>query len=87
MTVATTSIEAFARIAPALPERQRLVYEAICLCGIHGATIDEAAIALGVYPNAISGRFTELKRVGKIYATGERRKTSSGHSAMCWAVE
>ncbi len=45
-----------------------------------GLTCDELSVILGVTPNQISGRLTELKRDGKIYKSGTR-KTRSGCSA------
>ncbi len=45
-----------------------------------GLTCDELSVIMGVTPNQISGRFSELKRDGKIYKSGTR-KTRSGCSA------
>jgi hypothetical protein len=48
--------------------------------GDKGATVDELAVFFETTPNAISGRVSELKRMGKIYKSGTR-KTRSGCSA------
>ncbi len=45
-----------------------------------GITVDEIAAEYDTTPNAISGRVSELKRMGKIYKSGTR-KTRSGCSA------
>ncbi len=45
-----------------------------------GITLDAIAQFMDVPPNAISGRVSELKRMGKIYKSGTR-KTRSGCSA------
>jgi hypothetical protein len=46
----------------------------------NGITTDEISEFTGWPPNAISGRVSELKRMGKIYKSGTRR-TRSGCSA------
>lgn len=54
--------------------------------GLEGCTIDEFAQALGVPPNAISGRFSELETDGKICKTPQRRKTRSGKPAVVYLL-
>jgi len=49
-----------------------------------GATLDELAGILSVAPNRISGRLTELRKAGRIYDTGERRKTTTGSWARVY---
>jgi len=48
-----------------------------------GITVDEYAESRRTTPNAISGRFSELARDGRIVKAG-RRKTRSGCSAAVW---
>lgn len=50
------------------------------------ATVHETARAVGRSVPAIQPRFSELKRDGRIRATGERRLNSSGKSANVWMV-
>lgn len=53
----------------------------------NGATIDEAAKLLGKTPNQISGRFSELSKVGAIEnRNGLKRRTTTGHNACVWFV-
>lgn len=60
-------------------QRER-VFKAIELSGVEGRTVDEISEAFGVPPNAISGRFTELKKENWIVKIGTR-KTRSGNAA------
>lgn len=64
---------AFQRLAPKLSAAQNEVFCVIELEGPRGLTCKEAAEKLAVGMNAISGRFTELKKAGRIKPTGERR--------------
>lgn len=51
----------------------------------HGPhTADEAAAVLGETVLAIRPRFSELKRLGRIVETEQRRKNTSGRSAIVW---
>lgn len=49
-----------------------------------GLTLDEASETLGVPPNNISGRFTELCAEGVLVKTSIRRPTRSGKSATVY---
>jgi hypothetical protein len=73
------STAAFHVIENRISERQLVVYHAIRFSN-DGITVDELAVALKTTPNAISGRVSELKAMGKIYKSGTR-KTRSGCSA------
>ena len=58
------SLEAF---ASGNKQRSRVrVLEYLRSCRERGATVDEVSAALGVPPNGVSGRFTELHRSGTI---------------------
>lgn len=48
------------------------------------STADEVADALGKSVLSIRPRITELKNLGKIVDTGDRRKNTSGKSAKVW---
>ncbi len=64
-------------------EQRRRVLDFVAKCGTNGATLDEACVALGTTPNQISGRFTELRKLGYIVRTGSR-KTRSGNAAAVY---
>ncbi len=49
-------------------------------------TADECAAALGESVLAIRPRLTELKRLGRITDTGERRANASGKRAIVWRL-
>ena len=57
------------------------IYKLVDAHGYWGATVDELAVELGVSPNAVSGRVSELKTQGRLLKTDRRRKTRSGCSA------
>lgn len=68
-------------------ERQRKeVYDLIKSRSERGLTIDEAAVLMSVFPNQISGRFTELRKAGLIVEKSEKRKTRSGRLAVVWVA-
>jgi len=75
---AEESVGAFERLDTT---RSRVaVFEALKHAGSFGATCNEVAELFGTTPNAISGRFTELKARGLIRKAG-RRLTKSGNWA------
>ena len=98
--MAHTSILAARQIAPHAPSVRERVFEYIKSRGIHGATIDECAIALGLKTQTVCGRFNDLQ--GKpsvdiwsrtcyrlpirIKKSDELRKTSSGRDAQVWVA-
>lgn len=65
-------------------EQREKVRRYVASCCGRGATCDETAEYLGVFPNDISGRFTELERDGKLKRNGERRTTRRGNWAAVW---
>lgn len=53
----------------------------------HGpATADEVAERIGKSPFATRPRLSELHKLGRIVATGERRRNRSGMTASVWAA-
>jgi hypothetical protein len=74
------STSAFHVIKDKLTMMQREVLLEIQTSGDRGITVDEIAVRNELNPNAISGRVSELKALGKIYKSG-KRKTRSGCSA------
>lgn len=65
-------------------EQREKVRRYVASCCGRGATCDETALALGVFPNDVSGRFTELARDERIKRNGERRTTRRGNWAAVW---
>jgi len=53
-------------------------------CADRGFTADEVAIVVGRTVLAIRPRITELRRLGLIFDTGERRVNISGRRAAVW---
>jgi len=70
------SKEAFSKAKLNLPQSRALMLAEIRKAGERGVTASEVAEKLGLQLNKISGRFSELKKSGEIYATGERRNGS-----------
>ena len=79
-----TSREAAAAVATTVPESRRLVLAIVRGAGLRGVTCDEVSAATGRPPNQVSGRFTELSRLGLIRRSGQRRKTRAGSEAHVW---
>lgn len=83
------SLDAYISIAEALPEKRRRVFEVVVRYSRGddqeaGATLNEIATALelGNQLHLISGRITELKKLGLIYETGHRRDGQSVHKVV-----
>lgn len=74
------SVAAFQTLLPGLTQRRQHVLSLIQKAGPEGLTVHEVADILNTTPNAVSGRFTELKKAGLIFKQG-RRPTPSGGSA------
>jgi predicted transcriptional regulator len=71
------STQAFqTKVAPTLRQRQIEVLQAIKNAGNQGLTCKELAEAWGIGMNAISGRFSELKKLGEIEPAGSSRDGS-----------
>lgn len=79
------SVEAFEAIRDTLSANQEWILS-IIKKREHGVTVDELSYALDTTPNAISGRITELRMMGKIEKCGTR-KTRSGCSAAVWIAK
>lgn len=77
---------AFETIIDHLTDAQRRIFQRIEISGTYGRTLDEMCVAIGENPNAISGRITELRIMGKIEKRGTR-KTRSGCSAAVWVAK
>ena len=79
-----TSIAAAEAIAPKLGRLQRMAEGAIRDAGAQGLTADELAVRLEMDRWSIQPRTSELKRMGRIQDSGQRRPNSTGKLAIVW---
>lgn len=79
-----TSREAAESVQEHAAASRRLVLSLIRGAGVRGCTCDEVSAATGRDPNQLSGRFTELDRLGLIQQSGARRPTRTGRAAHVW---
>lgn len=77
-----TSMLAHARVSTSKDREQ--IYGYIKAAGTFGMTLDEMSIVLDRPCNCISGRFSELKRAGRILASALLRKTRTGSPARVY---
>ena len=83
---ATTRREAAERIAPRAPSLRERVLKLISECP-EGVAVHEAALLLKVPVPSLQPRFSELRRLGEIKPSGQRRTNASGMSAHVWSAE
>lgn len=81
-----TSVEAAEAVAPKLGRLQAMAEQSIRDAGWLGRTADELADCLGLDRWSIQPRTSELKRLGKIVDSGQRRFNSSGKRAIVWTM-
>lgn len=74
-----TSQEAAEAILPSVSRLRRLALRTLCQLG--AATVLEAVPVAGVTRESLQPRFSELRAMGLVEATGERRRNPSGKSA------
>ena len=68
-------------------ERDRdAVLNLVAEAGEAGRTLDEVAAIMDVGANRISGRFTELRKAGRLMTTGSTRKTRTGCPAAVYVT-
>lgn len=79
------SEDAATSIAPRAPRIRDAVFNVIAN-NPAGITADEIASALGLSILTVRPRVSELRRLGEIRATGDRRCNSSGMTASTWRV-
>jgi len=79
------SVRAFNSIVAGLPFMRAEVLLRIQEAAQEGLTVHELADQLGTTPNAVSGRLTELKKMGRIQKVGTR-PTPTGSSAGVYTV-
>jgi len=77
-----TSIAAANALAPRLGRLQQLALETIRDAG--GLTSDELAGRLGVERWAMRPRTAELRKLGLIIDTGQRRRNCTGRASIVW---
>jgi hypothetical protein len=80
-----TSAEAARRVSGYSPQMRRMVLAKLREFPA-GLTADELATALNLSPFSARPRLSELKRLGEIEASGERRRNASGMSASVWRI-
>ena len=71
------SAAAFGSIAPVLCRKQSIVLDVIRSKGLDGCTAKEIAASLGSGLHQISGRCSELKRMGLVIDSNRRREGSA----------
>lgn len=77
-----TSAEAAASVAPVTGDLRNMVLNHIRRSG--GATCDECEVALELAHQTCSARVTELRKLGLIVDSGQKRKTRSNRNAAVW---
>lgn len=81
------SRKAFESVSDRLTAAQERIYKAIKDRGEHGATTDELCVALGLTPNEVSPRISELHfRLFKIEKIGTRLTRRNNPAAVWRAV-
>lgn len=65
---------------------QQKVLDYVTGAGFYGTTTDEAEEALGLAHQTVSPRMGELRDLGLIYATGDKRLTRSGRKAEVYCA-
>lgn len=80
-----TSIAAAESVAAHCPRMHRLILAALHAAGEHGMTGDELGDALGIERWSIRPRTSELKTLGWIRDSGQRRENAkTGIKAIVW---
>ncbi len=69
------------KVEASASQRRVAILGEIIRAGSYGCTLDELATLYDCPPNQISGRVSELKRLGLVVHTEQRRKTRTGSSA------
>lgn len=83
---AGTSDRAALMIAEHAPTLRQRILELIRARGPAGLTDDEGEAELGIIAQTYTPRRGELRRMGLIRDTGERRPTRSGRPAAVWVA-
>jgi hypothetical protein len=83
---ASTSKEAAERVAQGAPSLRKRVLKLISESP-EGVAVHEAARLLKVPVPSLQPRFSELRRLGEIRPSGQRRTNDSGMSAHVWIAK
>lgn len=83
---AETGKEAAEAIAPMTGRYRLLALAAVAHAGSRGLTADELADALDVSRWTIQPRTSELRALGKIADSGQRRRNTTGKNAIVWTL-
>lgn len=81
-----TSSDAAEAIKPITARVQRLALEGIILAGQQGLTAVELADLLCMERTTVQPRISELRRLGRIEDSGERRHNPNRKRAIVWVV-
>ncbi len=79
-----TSIAAAYALHPKLGRLQHMALQAIRNAGADGLTANELAAKLQLDRSSIQPRTTELRRLGLIRDSGNRRRNITGKQAIVW---
>lgn len=82
----TTSREAAVKVAPVAKTHRDQALLALRMAWPAGLTADEVAAKLGRRELAIRPRISELKDMGAIQNSNQRRKNQNGMSAIIWVA-
>ncbi|WP_203309631.1 hypothetical protein [Sphingomonas beigongshangi] len=78
-----TSIEAAAMAALSSSDLRQVVLKTLC-AHPENLTVDQVCAITGRPRYSLQPRFTELRKLGMIRATEERRRKASGANAIVW---
>lgn len=81
-----TSVAAADAIAPHLGRLQQLTLATIAEAARQGCTANELAERTRLPREAVQPRTSELRRMGKIVDSGQRRPNPNGKSAIVWTL-
>jgi predicted 2-oxoglutarate/Fe(II)-dependent dioxygenase YbiX len=81
-----TSIAAAEFMAGIQAPVQRAVLRAIRDASVRGLTAHELAVALGLERTTVQPRTSELRALGKIRDSGQRRPNPNGKMAIVWVA-
>lgn len=82
-----TSAEAASAIEHLTARVQRLVLAAIKSAGTNGLTAHELAVALKMERTTVQPRTSELRRLGRIKDSGQRRLNPNSKRAIVWVAQ
>lgn len=82
-----TSMAAADSVADETPHVRERVLDAVRAAGRAGLTADEAAAELHLTPFTTRPRFSELRDMGLIEDSGQRRDNASGRKAIVWTIK